>query len=97
MDEEICIVESKCPGPRIASNDAWVKILEFRMSQAEKEVVQMPLHLIDDDNVEEMELNYNPQDHINQDIVSVSKVRQVCIFYLYLFNHYPTSFVMVSI
>lgn len=80
LDDEICLIESKCPGPRIASNDAWIKMFEFRLSQLEKEVVQMPLHLIDNDNVEEIELNYDPQDHLNQDLLSVSKVRQVCIF-----------------
>lgn len=79
LDERICSIESKCPGPRIASNDAWIKYLEAQKSHEEKDIVQMPIHLVENENIEELELNYDQQEHLEQDAFSVAKVRRVCI------------------
>lgn len=81
FDEEICHLESVCPGPRLATMDTWVQYLETQRAFADKDVVQLPLHLLDDDehDVEEEELKYDKQERLNNDVYAITKVRQVRI------------------
>lgn len=79
FDEEICEREGMCPGPRLASADSWIKFLQSQKSLSDNEIVQLPLHMLDNENMEEEEQNYDTKDRLNKDIYSVSKVRQVCI------------------
>lgn len=85
LDEEICRLEGMCPGPRLATMDTWIQYLETQRTAADKDVVQLPLHLLADDDNEEEEMKYNGRERLNDDIHAITKVRQVCIS---LINHY---------
>lgn len=66
--------------------DTWIQFLETQKTYTEKEVVQLPLHLLDENDTEEAELRYDKREHLNNDIQAITKVRQVCIFF-FLINH----------
>lgn len=80
LDEEICRLEGMCPGPRLATMDTWIQYLETQRSMADRDVVQLPLHLLEGGNNEEGEIEYDKREHLNNDIHAITKVRQVCIF-----------------
>lgn len=96
FDEEICRLESVCPGPRLATMDTWVQYLETQRAFADKDVVQLPLHLLDDDEheIEEEELKYDKHERLHNDSYAITKVRQVriCIWRKPFFPiEYPIS------
>lgn len=77
LDEEIYLIEMKCPEARLHAIDEWIKLMESESIAAQREIIQMPLHLIDNENIEEVELSYDQQQRISEDYHSVAKVRQV--------------------
>lgn len=91
LDEEICRLEGMCPGPRLATMDTWIQYLETQRTVADKDVVQMPLHLLDDDDNEEEEMKYNARERLNDDIYAITKVRQVCISLINFIGLYSDS------
>lgn len=80
FDEEICRLEGMCPGPRLSTIDIWTQFMERQRNLTDKDVIQLPLHLMDDDDNEIEEMKYDKQEHLNNDIYAITKVRQVCIF-----------------
>lgn len=68
--------------------ETWIQYLETQRTVANKDVVQLPLHLLDDDDNEEEEMKYNGRERLNDDIHAITKVRQVCIS---LINYYYCS------
>lgn len=87
FDEEICRLEGMCPATRLGTMDTWIQFLETQRTYSEKEVVQLPLHLLDENDTEEVEMRYDKREHLNHDIQAITKVRQVCIFF-FLINHF---------
>lgn len=96
LDEEICRLEGMCPGPRLATMDTWIQYLETQRTVADKDFVQLPLHLLDDDDNEEEELKYNAQERLNDDIYAITKVRQVCISVIIFIGPYSEPHMSVN-
>lgn len=71
--------------------DTWIQYLETQRTVADKDVVQMPLHLLDDDDNEEEEMKYNARERLNDDIYAITKVRQVCISLINFIGLYSDS------
>lgn len=77
LDKEICLLESLCPGPRLASTELWISLLESQLSRMSDDVIQLPLHMIDNEE-NNIEMKYDRNDELEKDVYSVAKVRQVC-------------------
>lgn len=77
LDEEICSLEGMCPGPRLASTELWISLLESQLSGLQNDIIQLPLHMIDNEE-NDIEMKYDKNDELEKDIYSVTKVRQVC-------------------
>lgn len=84
LDEEICLLESTCPGSRLASTELWIAFLESQLNKMNDDIIQLPLHMIDNED-NNIEMKYDKSEELEKDIYSVTKVRQVCnIFFKYL-------------
>lgn len=85
FDEEICRLESLCPGPRLTTMDTWIQYLETQRSLNDRAVVQLPLHLLDNEMDDDNDNDgvdarqFDRRERVNDDIHAVTKVRQVCI------------------
>lgn len=82
LDEEICMLEGMCPGPRLATSESWITFLESQIYAAENNNQQMPMHMVNnhgdhEDAVEVM--NMNRKEYLEKEMLSISKVRQVYI------------------
>lgn len=81
IDEEILKLEEQCPGPRLVTIEAWIKYLESKQLVLSNDIIQLPLHMLDEDFDEEEEFaQYSRRARLENDVESVSKVRQVCMF-----------------
>lgn len=81
LDEEICKLEELCPGPRLTTIEAWIKYLESKQRISANDIIQLPLHMLDDEFSEEQdEAKYNRRTRLDSDVQSLAKVRQVCMF-----------------
>lgn len=86
LDEEICRLEAECPGPKLITIEAWIKYLESKQEVLTNDIIQLPLHMLDDDFDEEHETTkYNRRTRLEKDNESLAKVRQVCMFWCLLF------------
>lgn len=86
LDEEIMKLEEQCPGPRLITIEAWIKYLESKQTVLSNDIIQLPLHMLDDDFDEEQELTkYSRRTRLENDVESLAKVRQVCMFGCLLF------------
>lgn len=79
LDEEICVLEGMCPGPRLATSESWITFLESQTITAENDAHQIPLHMLnyaenDDDNG----LKFDRDSYLEKEKLSINKVRQVC-------------------
>lgn len=81
LDEEILKLEEQCPGPRLVTIEAWIKYLESKQLVMQNDIIQLPLHMLDEDFDEEEEFaQYSRRARLENDVESLSKVRQVCMF-----------------
>lgn len=81
LDEEICKLEELCVGPRLVTIEAWIKYMESKQSILSNDIIQLPLHMLDDEFNEEQEASkYSRRARLENDVDSLSKVRQVCTF-----------------
>lgn len=81
LDEEILKLEEQCPGPRLITIEAWIKYLESKESVSTNDIIQLPLHMLDEEFDEEQELTkYSRRTRLENDCESLAKVRQVCIW-----------------
>lgn len=61
--------------------EAWIKYLESKQLVLSNDIVQLPLHMLDEDFDEEEEFaQYGRRARLENDVESLSKVRQVCMF-----------------
>lgn len=80
LDEEIYELEKLCPGPRLSTVEAWIKYLESKQTLSNNDVIQLPLHMLDDEYNEEQDVaKYSKMTRLENDIESLNKVRQVCM------------------
>lgn len=87
LDDEISRLEEHCPGPRLITIEAWIKYLESKQTILTNDVVQLPLHMLDEDFDEEQEMaKYTRRTRLKTDVESLTKVRQVCMFHCLLFG-----------
>lgn len=87
INEEILKLEELCPGPRLVTIEAWIKYLEDKQQLVlTNDIVELPLHMLDEDFDEEEEFEkYSKRTRIENDVESLAKVRQVCMFCSLLF------------
>lgn len=96
LDEEINELEKLCPGPRLATVEAWIRYLESKQTLSNNDVIQMPLHMLDEEYNEEDDVaKYSRRTRSENDIESLTKVRQVCIV-LMLFVSFSFSVLFES-
>lgn len=70
-----------CPGPRLTTIEAWIKYLESKQNISSNDIIQLPLHMLDDEFSEEQdEIKYSRRSRLENDVQSLVKVRQVCMF-----------------
>lgn len=81
MDEEICTLERACPGPRLATTEAWIDHLESYDSDPgnSDELLGGNVLPFDDDKIEQIEAN-SKDDQQQKDHDDVVKVRRVCLY-----------------
>lgn len=80
LDEEIYELEKLCPGPRLSTVEAWIKYLESKQTLSNNDIIQLPLHMLDEEYNEEDEVaKYSKMNRLENDIESLTKVRQVCM------------------
>lgn len=80
-------MEEQTPGSRLITIDAWIKYLESKQTILTNDVVQLPLHMLDEDFDEEQEMaKYTRRTRLKTDVESLTKVRQVCMFHCLLFD-----------
>lgn len=83
LDEEISNLEEQCPGARLITIEAWIKYLETKQSALTNDIIQLPLHMLDEDFDEEHELTkHNRRTRLENDVESLAKVRQVCMLFV---------------
>jgi hypothetical protein len=86
LDEEICVLEAMCPGPRLATSESWITFLESQTIAAENDAQQIPLHMLNyadaDDTLNG--IKYNRDSYLEKEKLSINKVRQVCTVDLYV-------------
>lgn len=80
MDEEICVLEGLCPGPRLATSESWITFLESQTIAAENDAQQIPLHMLNyAENDESLSgMKFSRDTHLEKEKLSINKVRQVC-------------------
>ena len=84
-------MEEQCPGPRLITIEAWIKYLESKQNVLSNDIIQLPLHMLDEDFDEEQELTkYSRRTRLENDAESLTKVRQVCMFCCLLFETFDT-------
>lgn len=91
-------MEELCPGPRLSTIEAWIKYLESKQNFSTNDIIQLPLHMLDEEFSEEQEAaKYNRHTRMENDIESLTKVRQVCmaLYILFYFSH-PFSSLLLS-
>lgn len=92
LDEEIYELEKLCPGPRLSTIEAWIKYIESKQTLSNNDVIQLPLHMLDEEYNEENEVaKYSRRTRLDNDIESLTKVRQVCMISM-LFVSFSFSF-----
>lgn len=75
-------MEEQCPGPRLVTIEAWIKYLETKQTVLSNDIIQLPLHMLDEDFDEEHELTkYSRRTRLENDVESLAKVRQVCTMF----------------
>lgn len=80
LDEEIYELEKLCPGPRLSTIEAWIKYLESKQTLSNNDIIQLPLHMLDEEYNEEQDVaKYSRRTRLDNDIESITKVRQVCM------------------
>lgn len=81
IDDEILQLEEQCAGSRLVTIEAWIKYLESKQLVLTNDIIQLPLHMLDDDyeDEDEFETQYNRRTRLENDVESLAKVRQVCI------------------
>lgn len=80
VDEEICSLEESCVGPRLITIEAWIKYLESKQNISPNDIIQLPLHMLDDEYAEnQSDEKYSRRARLKADVDSFAKVRQVCI------------------
>ncbi|XP_031623101.1 uncharacterized protein LOC116340645 [Contarinia nasturtii] len=78
LDEEVCKLEAECPGPKLITIEAWIKYLESKQEVLTNDIIQLPLHMLDDDFDEEQETaKYNRRTRLEKDNESELKVRDL--------------------
>lgn len=86
LDEEIYQLEKLCPGSRLSTIEAWIKYLESKQNVSTNDVIQLPLHMLDEEYNEEHEVaKYSRGTRLENDIESLAKVRQVCMALVFWF------------
>lgn len=76
-------MEDACVGPRLVTAEAWIKYLESRQHISPNDIIQLPLHMLDDEFIDEhSDEKYSRRARLKSDIDSFAKVRQVCIIVL---------------
>lgn len=84
-------MEAQCPGPRLITIEAWIKYLESKQSVLTNDIIQLPLHMLDEDFDEEQKITkYSRRTRLENDVESLVKVRQVCMFCCLLFETFNT-------
>lgn len=95
LDDEICNLEDACVGPRLVTIDAWIKYLESKRRISPNDVIQLPLHMLDDEFVDEHnDEKYSRRARLKADVDSFAKVRQVCIYVLLCRMHVRLLFLL---
>lgn len=81
LDESICRIESLCPGPRLATAEAWVEHLEGMGTKSIIDEMSEPSILNEaKDDLDEDMMNSSLQDTTNsKEQNDLAKVRRVCI------------------
>lgn len=81
IESEILQMEEQCAGARLVTIEAWIKYLESKQLVLTNDIIQLPLHMLDDDYDDEEEFaQYNRRTRLENDVESLAKVRQVCMF-----------------
>lgn len=94
LDEEICGLEESCVGPRLITIEAWIKYLESKQNISPNDIIQLPLHMLDDEYIDDQsDEKYSRRARLKADVDSFAKVRQVCIIMVF---HYVALHVQLS-
>lgn len=86
LDEHICRLEGQCPGPRLATNEAWIDFLNGLTAPAE------PTERLLDDSTNSLIVNENRMLDVRETVdqkehQGVAKVREVGVISLPSFSH----------